>query len=70
MIGKIIDLKKKYPFDKLEFHFKKIEDLGYFVYPTEHSCQILLDNNLIIDADFHDDYHLNAAEAIEAFYFK
>ena len=68
-VNKNIDLKLKYPLDKLEIFFTNIEKLGYTVHATENCCQIYDNITLIIDADFHEnDYHLNAAEAIEAFY--
>tara|TARA_R110000868_G_scaffold203969_8_gene451964 strand:- start:3466 stop:3684 length:219 start_codon:yes stop_codon:yes gene_type:complete len=60
-------IKNKYPFDTLESHFERIEKLGYKVYPFPDSCQIYYNNQMIIDADFHDDFHQNAAEAIECF---
>ncbi len=63
------NLKEKYPLDKIELYFEKIEKLGYTIGATKDSCQIWDGIHLFIDADDHeDDYHLNAAEAIEAFY--
>lgn len=61
-------IKKKYPLKNLEKEFERIEKLGYIVAATEHSCQIWKRNVLIIDADFFDDYHTNAADAIEGFW--
>lgn len=67
--------KKKYPLEFLEQEIEKIEKLGYIVTAGESGCQIWKNNtsdatNLLIDADFHDDYHSNVADAIYCFYYE
>lgn len=61
-------LLKKYPLEHLEKEFAKIEKLGYEVYPSQTGCQIYLGTKMIIDADFYNSYHLNAAHAIDGFF--
>lgn len=63
-------IKKKYPIEAIELHFENIEKLGYRVEANEDQCLILDGNKLIIEADFYDDYHSNAADAIHAFFFE
>lgn len=63
-------LTEKYPLDRLEDEFQKIEKLGYTVIAEEFHCLIWSGEQLIIDADFYDDYHLNAADAIDVFWNK
>lgn len=67
------NLKKIYPLESLENEFEKIEKLGFEVFPSEYQCLIYKSpssviTNLIIDADFYDDYHTNAASAIDSFW--
>lgn len=61
-------LRKKYPVDVVELEIEKIEKLGYTVVPTESQCLIFKGNELIIDADFADNYHSNLVDAINAFW--
>lgn len=66
-------LKEMYPLESLENEFDKIEALGFEVFASEDQCLIYKIpssqiTNLIIDADFEDDYHTNAAMAIDAFW--
>lgn len=64
------NIKKKYPLDKIELEFEKIEKLGYSIGVSKSDCQIYLGNQQIIDADFSNDYHLNCAMAIDCFWNK
>lgn len=61
-------LKKKYPLSSIERHIESIEKMGYSVSMSDSSFQVWDGTSLIIDADFHDDYYLNAIEGIESFY--
>lgn len=61
-------IKLKYPLAVLESEFAKIEKLGYSVIASQEQCLIWFHEDLIIDADFYDDYHSNSADAINAFY--
>lgn len=61
-------LKKKYPLDSIERHIQAIEKMGYSVGTSNDSFQIWDGTRLLIDADFHDDYYLNAIEGIDSFY--
>jgi len=63
-------LRKKYPIETIEKHIEKIEQLGYIVTLTDYQCQIFDGSTLLIDADFFEDMHTNAADAIESFYTK
>lgn len=64
------ELLEKYPLDQLENWFAKIEKNGYSVSADIHQCQIYDEmSKLFIDADFFDDYHLNAAMAIHEFFY-
>lgn len=63
-------LKLKYPLNRLENEFEKIEKLGYTVVTSPDQCLIWLRNELIIDSDFSTDFHENAAAAIESFWHK
>ena len=63
-------LKKKYPFETIEKHFENIENMGYKVVASEDQCLIWDGKTLLIDADFYDDYHSNAADAIHGFFFE
>ncbi len=60
--------KKKYPLDRIEQEIEKIEKLGYKIVAEEHQCLIWQGNKLIIDADFHNDFHSNVADAIYTFW--
>lgn len=70
VVPDIETLKKKYPMEFLELEFSKIEKLGYQVNASESQCLIWDGEKLIIDADFYDDYHSNAASAIYSFFFE
>lgn len=61
-------LKKKYPLESIEKHIQAIEKMGYSVGTSKDSFQIWDGSNLLIDADFNDDYYLNAIEGIDSFY--
>jgi hypothetical protein len=61
-------LKKKYPLESIERHFSEIEKQGYTVVASEDQCQIYDGSILLIDSDFYDDYHSNAASALQTFY--
>lgn len=61
-------LKDKYPLDRLELEFERIEKLGYVVATADYQCQVWRGSRLIIDADFSDDFHENAASMIESFW--
>ncbi len=67
-------LRRLYPLEHLEKEFEKIESLGYTVNARDFHCLIFKNPggilNLIIDSDFYNDYHLNAAGAIHAFWVK
>lgn len=63
-------LKQRFPLKDIEKEFGKIMKLGYEVTTSEDGCQIYDGNKLIIDADFYNDFHSNAASAIYAFYFE
>lgn len=67
--------KKKFPLEHIEKEIDKIEKFGYVITAGESGCQIWKDNtssatNLLIDADFYDDYHSNVADALYCFYFE
>lgn len=61
-------LAKKYPRESIEKHIQAIEKMGYSVSMSNSSFQIWDGTSLIIDADFHNDYYLNAIEGIDSFY--
>lgn len=63
-------IKKKYPIEAIELHFENIEKLGYSVSASDNECLIWDGDKLIVEADFYDDYHSNAADAIHAFFFE
>lgn len=60
-------LKRRYPIETIEGHIKRIERLGYEVHASEHSFQIYDGIHMIIDADFFDDFYLNAIHGIDGF---
>lgn len=61
-------LKEKYPMNRLELEFARIEKLGYVVACGDNQCQVWRGSQFIIDADSSDDFHENAASMIEAFW--
>lgn len=60
-------LRAKWTVEKVEKELDKIEKMGYKVSTLPESVQISRDGELIIDADFFDDYFLNAAHAVDGF---
>ena len=64
----IEELKILYPLERLELEFSKIEKLGYTVEANESGCQVFEGKDFLIDADFYEDYHSNAASAIFCFW--
>jgi len=62
------NVKARYPMDRLEEQFERIERLGYRVATSNDGCQVWHMNDLIIDADFSNDFHENAASMIHSFW--
>ena len=66
-------LIRVYPLDRIEENLRKIEFLGYLVKAQKRHCIIFKYpgrsiSDIIIDSDFYNDYHLNAAGAIHSFW--
>lgn len=62
------DLRQLYPLTEVQAEFDLIERLGYTVVSSEDQCLIWNGRDLIIDADFRDNFYDNAIEAIYSFW--